>query len=54
MKFKMLICIVLIILIGCRTHYNSYKDPKKAKHWYTGKKHHDRWMDIKRKDIELY
>ena len=54
MKSKILICLIFIFLIGCRANYSNYKEPKKAKHWYTGKKHKDRWMDEKREKIKMY
>ena len=49
---RTLFCLVIVIFLGsCKHSYSHYKDPKKAKHSYTGKKRKDHWMDLKREDI---
>jgi hypothetical protein len=50
---RVLFCLVILSYLGsCKPNYSHYKDPKKAKHSYTGKKRKDKWMDLKRDDIK--
>ncbi|MFI5221991.1 MAG: hypothetical protein ACHQK8_06685 [Bacteroidia bacterium] len=49
---SILFCLaVFIILEGCKPNYSTYREPRKAKRSYTGKKSKDKWMDMKRDDI---
>jgi len=49
---RVLLCLVILFYLGsCKPSFKHYKDPKKAKHSYTGKKRKDRWMDLKREDL---